>query len=483
MKKRLCLAVLILGLVLASPAGAYYLMDDGYSIYPNEETYQFWETNRVPLDARNIYQVAADNWNFCGEFHDGLVLIHESNTVLPENYPGLNDNYVDKNGNLVDLNRNRYDNMYTFSGGLAAATQFHSGLGDGKRGGVAYVDTNGNEVVALHPEWSEFRMGMINYTGRFENGRALVMRNPSEKYSNLEEPWNSSDPNSWNNYWYGMEYAYIDAKGNLLTNWTFTRRREDVIRLPIYDCNGVWIGYRADPAAWAADAISQEQLYRGGSEAGGGVQDPAQPFVPERHAPGLPDYNKNAPSLFASTAKVTGFHLGDLDFGSAEVTITNPGTATDAGVVAVVFANVDDSNFAGDGDGVFFIPYELAPGESRAYSVDMRGIFNQGMFTPNAFQPYAEQLAGHVAGTVFTFANDADLLNFYDTVPYEQHWYPQNYVNEFQPICDGQPGTDWLLGVAGISRRAADLKHYEYYLPDGSRLNAAKADHFTYCAY
>lgn len=479
MKRKLCALALALALTagLTAPAGAYYLMDDGYSIYPNEETYQFWETNRVPLDARNIYQVAADNWNFCGEFHDGLVLIYESNTVLPENYPGLNDNYVDKNGNLVDLNRNRYDTMYTFSEGLVAATQYHAWANSGKRGGVAYVDTKGNEAVPFHPEWSEFRMD-CDYTGRFENGRALVMRSPKEEYPGLESPYNDN----WDD-WYGIEYAYIDTKGNLLTGWTLTTSRDEIIALPIYDQNGVWIGFRADPEAWAANAISYEQLYKDGSEADGGEQNPTQPFAPEYHAPELPDYNENAPSLFASTAKVTGFHLGDLDFGSGEVTITNPGTLTDAGVVSVAFANVDDSNFAGDGDGVFFIPYELAPGESRAYEVNMTGIFNQGMFEPNTYMPYAEQLAGHVAGTVFIFANDTDLLNFFDTVPYEQHWYPQNHVNEFQPICDGQPGTDWLKGVAGISRRAADLEHYDYWLPDGSRLNAAKADHYTYCGY
>lgn len=472
MARKLCVLFLALALTagLTAPAGAYYLMDDGYTIYPNEESYQFWEKNRFILKDQEIFEESADDWNFCGEFHEGLVLVSESVTVPPEEYPGLNPNYIDKNGKLVDLNRNRYWLMYPFFEGLAAAELKRDKNGEA---GVAYIDTQGNEVVPLNKEWMTYRtssVSIVYYTGRFENGKAVVMR---ERQNPTWDEWAG----------HGFEYAYIDKKGNYLTGWAEAKDKNTIISLPLYDQNGIWIGFREDPAAWAANAISYEQLYKGGSEADGGEQNPTQPFTPEYHAPELPDYNADAPSLFASTAKVTGFHLGDLDFGSAEVTITNPGTVTDAGVVAAVFANVDDSNFAGDGDGVFFIPYELAPGESRAYSVNMRGIFNQGMFAPNAYQPYAEQLAGHVFSTLFTFSDDADLLNFYDTVPYEQHWYPQTIVNEFQPICDGQPGTDWLLGVAGISRRAADLEHYEYYLPDGGRLNAAKADHHTYCGY
>lgn len=327
-------------------------------------------------------------------------------------------------------------------------------------------------------------MGMIDFAGRFENGKALVMRSPrTNPEQGVGEPYNAADPNSWKT-WDGIECAYIDTKGNYVSDWKVIKDEDSIIRLPIYDCNGVWIGHRMDPAAWAANAIPLDQLYKG-KEAGSSAQDPsgtqAQPFYPEWHAPELPDYNSEAPSLFASTAKVTGFHLGDLDYGNATVTITNPGKVADAGVVAAVFVNVDNTNSAIDGDGVFFIPYELGPGESKGYDIRMRGIFNQDMFTAGGEHPYSEQLAGHVFSTIFTFADDADLLNFYDTIPYEQHWYPSHFVSEFQPICDGQPGTDWLKGVAGISRQPGALEFYDYYLPDGSTLNAAKADHYTYC--
>ena len=483
MKKKLCTLLLALALTagLSAPAGAYYLMDDGYSIYSNEETYQWWETTGRQI-GENIYGVAADNWNFCGEFHDGLLLIYESNTVLPENYPGLNYNYVDKNGNLVDLDRNRYDKMFTFSEGLAAATKYHVHTAEGTLGGVAYVDAKGNEVVPFQSDWSELCMGGVYYTGRFENGRALVMRAPSGRIGAVSMP----DSDEWRATWEGFEYAYIDTKGSLLTGWTLVKSHSDIIKLPLYDFNGVWIGFREDPAAWAAHAIPYELLYNGGQEAEGGTQvlpdTPAeQPFVPEWHAPELPDYNENAPSLFASHAKVTGYHLGDLDLGSAEVTITNPTNLTDAGVIAVSFVNVDGSSFDFDGDGVFFIAYELAPGESRSYDVHMRGIINQSMFTPGSKHQYAEQFSSHVEASVWMFEDDADLLAFYDSVPYEQHWYPRNHMNEFQPICDGQVGTDWLRTVADTVRQPNDLNRIDYYLPDGSTVQAGETEHSAYC--
>lgn len=457
---------------LTAPAGAYYLMDDGYSIYPNEESYQFWEKNKFILRERGIHEESADDWNFCGEFHDGLVLVSESVTVPPEESPGLNPNYIDKNGNLVDLNRNRYWLMYPFFEGLAAAELKR---GPGGEAGVAYIDSQGNEVVPLNREWMTYRtssVSIVYYTGRFENGKALVMR---ERQKPTWDEWAG----------HGFEYAYIDKKGNYLTGWTEAKDKDTIISLPLYDQNGIWIGFREDPAAWAANTISYEQLYKDGSEADGGAQNlagtPIQPFTPDWHAPELPDYNANAPSLFASTAKVTGFHLGDLDFGSAQVTITNPNNQTDAGVIAVSFVNVDNTSFDFDGDGVFFVAYELAPGESRTYDVNMKGIVNQSMFTPGNKFSYAEQFSSHVESSVWMFDNDADLLTFYDSIPYEQHWYPRGNIYEFQPICDGQIGTEWLRTMADTIRTPNNLKLIDYYLPDGSTMQTGEAEHSTYC--
>ena len=473
MRKRFCLLALALALAagLTAPAGAYYLMDDGYSIFPNEETYRWTEQNKVNLPKEKWNAVAADNWNFCGEFHEGLLLINEAVTTPPDFLGGYNPNYVDKNGNLVDLNRNRFGSMFPFYEGLAATTSQHL-LRD-----VGYVDKSGSEVIPPNDEWRTFpspSYSTVYYTGRFENGRALVMREPEKPTS---DEWAG----------HGFEYAYIDKKGNYLTGWTVADNKEAIIKLPLYDTNGVWIGFREDEAAWAAHAIPYEKLFNGGKEADGGAQAPAeppaeQPFVPEWHAPALPDYNENAPSLFASHAKVTGYHLGDLDFGSATVTITNPTQLTDAGVIAVSFVNVDGTSFDFDGDGVFFIAYELAPGESRGYDVHMRGIINQEMFAPGSKHQYAEQFSSHVESAVWMFENDDDLWDFYESVPYEQHWYPRNHMNEFQPICDGQAGTDWLRTMADTVRQPNNLKMIDYYLPDGSTIQASEAEHSAYCA-
>lgn len=461
MNRKIICMLLCLGLLACIlPAGAYTLDPDGFTIWPNEETYQFWETYRFQLMDQGIYEVAADNWNFCGEFHDGLVLIHENHT----NPTTLTDNYVDKNGNLVDLNRNRYSDLFPFSEGYAAAFICNE-YGAGNQG-QTFIDTKGNQIVDIDETWRYiYTYAGPSYAGRFENGRALVMRHPKGLDYGMQLPAEGYP-------WYGVEYAYIDTKGNYLTDWTLEEDLNKLFHFPLYDQNGVWIGHRLDEAAWTAAA---------GTAQGSTGQPQEEAFRPDWHAPELPDYNWNAPSQFASTAKVTGFYLGDLDFGSAEVTVTNPTKQTDAGVVAVAFVNVDNSNFAVDGDGVFFIPYELAPGESKTYSVLMTGIFNQKMFTAGGSSTYGQQLAGHVASTVFTFEGEDDLWNFYETIPYEQFWYPHKNINEFQPICDSQPGTDWLASVAGIRRPAADLQYFEYTMPDGSRPNAAAADHETFC--
>lgn len=90
---------------------------DGFTITPNLETLDFWTQYKYPLNDRGIYEHSADNWNFCPEFHDGLLLIQDGTTSSPYGYW---DNYVDKSGNLHDLNQGRYWIMSSFSGGLAA---------------------------------------------------------------------------------------------------------------------------------------------------------------------------------------------------------------------------------------------------------------------------------------------------------------------------------------------------------------------------
>ena len=473
MKKRifrravLC-AALACGL-LAGSAGAYTMEPDGFTITPNQETLDFWTQYKYPLNDQGIYEHSADNWNFCPEFHDGLLLIQD--TVSPSEEYATWDNYVDKSGNLHDLNRGRYYMAFSFSGGLAAVKSEGEMHNSGYN--VGYIDTAGNEVIPCTDEWCTFQYSSIPFTaGRFENGRAVVLRSPELPdygfYSGVDYPYptdtfyyDTINPQRW----YGIEYAYIDTQGNYLTDWVLTQDINTVINLPLYDQDGIRL---SDRVYWGS----------GGGSSTGQPQPPEEvPYVPAYHVPELPDYNMDAPSLFASTAKVTGCSVGMADLGGVTVTVTNPGTVTDAGVVALVAMNQEG---APGKAGVFFIPYEVGPGASKSYSVAMQGIVHEMMFggTWDA-SGYSDLLEQSVDACIVTFRDDDDLFSFYDTIPYEQYWFPQDIPSEFQMVCDGQPGTQWLSSVVGFYRPVRDLSTITYY-PDGSNdsvLSADQVDH------
>ncbi|MEG2420793.1 MAG: hypothetical protein RSB55_04530, partial [Oscillospiraceae bacterium] len=430
MKKKLCAALLCgaLMLGLAAPAGAYMLDAETGKLIVPKEIEGFWGTKEgQELQSRGIYNIAPLAEGYAGEYHEGLYLIRETVTLKNPD-AGMINNYLDKDLNLVDVNKNRYDLLFPFSGGLAACYRFES---TGK-GGVGFVNAKGKEVIPIHKDWRAMRIAKMDFVGRFENGKAVVIRTPISKKTGLHDDFtNSVDTgsdftNSSGKPWAGIEYAYIDTTGKVITPWKATKDTKELIHLPLYCQGGLWIGHMLDKTTWISAAK------------------PKNPLIPERHVPALPEFNQKAPSLFASNAKVTGFHLGDFDYGSGEVTITNPAKVTDAGVVAVCFVNIDNSNSDGDGDGVFFVPYELAPGESRTYNIDMVGIVNIKMFTGNAIRPSAEELKERVASSIWMFENAADLLRFYGNIPYEQFWFPHNIANEFQPICDSGWGNIWL---------------------------------------
>ena len=340
------------------------------------------------------------------------------------------------------------------------------------------MDTNGNEVIPINEEYELFYVGGQNsgtgiYTGRFENGKALVIREPYREPSDhpsisADDPYTCTYDMYYPEKWYGFDYAYIDTTGKLITDWTLVQDWDTVVHMPLYDQDGVWIGHRADTSLWGSTPDTTPEP----------DEDQKEPFIPEYHVPELPEYNKDAESLFASTAKVTGFSLSEADIGTMQLEITNPTSMTDAGVIAVALANTNYPHYSGNTSGVFFVAYELAPGEIKNYSVPIREIINSSMFTSDMnAQAYATELSKYVASTIFTFESDEDLRAFYNTIPYEQHWYPSTLVNDFQPLCDSASGHQWLLDFAGISRYEADLTYKYYYYPDGSELSAKSADH------
>ncbi len=456
-KKFITLVVALVMVISATmPVSAYRFADYGYGpiIVPDAETEKWWVEHVSELHERGIWNAFTYGIDYAGDFSDGL---------LPVTLSSGND-YVDKNGNLANLNQGRYELMYAFSDGMAAVfPKVDTGY---VYNGIGYIDTTGNQIIPTSDEWLSLDIddGM-NYVGYFKDGKAVVLR------ERLNEK-TTQGRFIYGDYFRGLYYAYIDKNGNYLTDWTFTDSWDEVFKLPLYNNVGVWIGH-----SYSAD-LSNVDI-----EAWNGEKADEQPEAPQApafqwHAPELPPYNQEAPSLFGSTAKVTGFYLGDLDFGVAKVTITNPNDVTDAGVIAAVFVNTDHSS--NNRAGCFFVPYELGAGESREYSIEMRGIINQGMFVRDCVHPYAAQLEGAVDASIITFENDADMHDFYNTIPYEQNWQPTSLVSDFQHLCDGPAGNSWLEMI-GMPRIAPRIVTTGYPQSDGGYIAGIDANH-DYCA-
>lgn len=455
----LLLALCLCAGLFAVPAGAYCVVErpnpDGgvyYTFEQDPEARDWWAENYS-----NYFSNGSNLTNFFQpqDFRDGLMLIENCN---------ISDHttmYIDKDGQIHDLNNGRYGFMYPFSEGIAAGWRENE---HGEIGQLCYIDTQGNELFRLNET-----INMVGdwFVGRFENGRCCVTRCPGGKGDYLLEPFVydvASGTYKKEKYFNGFEYAYVDTKGNLVTDWTLVKELDDILALPLYNYSGVWIGHYYSEANCAKDAIAVD-AYRAakGDEIGGADK---SGYVPELHRPELPAYDLTCESHFASTGEITGFHLADMNLGGTTLTITNPTGMTDSGVIAMALCCFD--NTENHTTGVFFVPYKLGPYESGDYTVFHHSILNWTMFTsdPTVVKTYAQQLEGHVAATVFEFSDDADLHSFYDAVPYEQYKYVGTLANDFQQLCDSEAGTQWLLEVAGISRAEPVLEWVYYHVPD-----------------
>ena len=324
------LAAIVLTITtLTIPAQAYTMESDGFTITPNQETLDFWTQYKYPLNDQGIYEHSADNWNFCPEFHDGLLLIQD--TVSPTEEYATWDNYVDKNGTLHDLNQGRYWIMSSFSGGLASV-----GRNSEKSNSVfnvGYIDTKGNEVIPCNEDWCRFQYGTLPFvTGRFENGKAVVLRQPDVPFFGFgvdgirdTTSYNTSLPDRW----YGMEYAYIDTQGNYLTGWKLTQDIDTVLGLPLYDQDGIRL---SDRVYWGS----------------GGSQEPTE--------------NPDPPAVEAtygqSTVKIKGYTIDEDYVGKMLIEVTNNGSAPDKGDLFYVAYSkfIEETDII---DAGVYVPYDL----------------------------------------------------------------------------------------------------------------------------
>ena len=344
------LAAIVLTITtLTIPAQAYTMEADGFTITPNQETLDFWTQHKYPLNDRGIYEHSADNWNFCPEFHDGLLLIQD--TVSPTEEYATWDNYVDKNGTLHDLNQGRYWIMSSFSGGLASV-----GRNSEKSNSVfnvGYIDTKGNEVIPCNEDWCRFQYGTLPFvTGRFENGKAVVLRQPDVPFFGFgidgirdTTSYNTSLPDRW----YGMEYAYIDTQGNYLTDWVLTQDINTLINLPLYDQDGIRL---SDRVYWGS----------------GGSQEPTE--------------NPDPPAVEAtygqSTVKIKGYTIDEDYVGKMLIEVTNNGSAPDKGDLFYVAyskfiegSEIIDAGVYVPNDLILQIQYEVDANSTKTLEVPM----------------------------------------------------------------------------------------------------------------
>ena len=344
------LAAIVLTITtLTIPAQAYTMESDGFTITPNQETLDFWTQYKNSLNNRGIYEHSADNWNFCSEFHDGLLLIQD--TVSPTEEYATWDNYVDKNGTLHDLNQGRYWIMSSFSGGLASV-----GRNSEKSNSVfnvGYIDTKGNEVIPCNEDWCRFQYGTLPFvTGRFENGKAVVLRQPDVPFFGFgvdgirdTTSYNTSLPDRW----YGMEYAYIDTQGNYLTDWVLTQDINTLINLPLYDQDGIRL---SDRVYWGS----------------GGSQEPTE--------------NPDPPAVEAtygqSTVKIKGYTIDEDYVGKMLIEVTNNGSAPDKGDLFYVAyskfiegSEIIDAGVYVPNDLILQIQYEVDANSTKTLEVPM----------------------------------------------------------------------------------------------------------------
>ena len=344
------LAAIVLTITtLTIPAQAYTMGSDGFTITPNQETLDFWTQYKNSLNNRGIYEHSADNWNFCSEFHDGLLLIQD--TVSPTEGYATWDNYVDKNGTLHDLNQGRYWIMSSFSGGLASV-----GRNSEKSNSVfnvGYIDTKGNEVIPCNEDWCRFQYGTLPFvTGRFENGKAVVLRQPDVPFFGFgvdgirdTTSYNTSLPDRW----YGMEYAYIDTQGNYLTDWVLTQDINTLINLPLYDQDGIRL---SDRVYWGS----------GGSQ--GPTENPDPPAVEATYG--------------QSTVKIKGYTIDEDYVGKMLIEVTNNGSAPDKGDLFYVAyskfiegSEIIDAGVYVPNDLILQIQYEVDANSTKTLEVPM----------------------------------------------------------------------------------------------------------------
>jgi hypothetical protein len=359
--------------------------------------------------------------------------------------------YLDRQGNVHNVKDIIGDGYYQFAPffeGLAAVIKYDMNAPTrpvDMRFTVGYVNEKGEEVIPCQYNVIPDTFGQDYFTSRFKDGYAYVYKSDGKSSA----------------YNISGSIAKIDKTGQIVGDWmdygTFLTYdiRKNIQNEPIFRqlqlVSGVYSGFRD----YTCDQFSIVNQWGLGMDyditsypiTADAIVVPTYQWEPYKITAVTIDCDKlgltmPAPATrYQSTAKLTSAGLGDLDFDTFYVTVTNPTDNYDSGTVALVLASYQAT--------VHFVDYSLAPRESKTYPVDVNGHIGN-----TSRKPYVLLTSGwgaYLNADIITFSDDEDLFAYRATIPYEKNEkYYSMYFDYF--VCYGQPGDNWLKNYTGIKR-------------------------------
>lgn len=147
--------------------------------------------------------------------------------------------------------------------------------------------------------------------------------------------------------------------------------------------------------------------------------------------------------------------LPDLDYDVFDLTVTNPTDGRDSGTIGLVLASIKGT--------VHFVDYDLAPHESKTYSIPVAGHI--GNTTNEMFVILGSGWGAYLNADIITFKDDADRDAYRAAVPCERE--KSHYGGDMAQqedgvrliLCYGQPGDDWLKQYTGIARKKQPFQY------------------------
>jgi len=395
---------------------------------------------------------------FFGDAQSKYAMVNLKNTASGE----YQSAYIDRQGNVEF-----FTPLSAHS--ITKAPVFYDGIGVAvKRGGennrklyVSYYNQDRAVIVDYAKEYeamaNPYSTGHL-IVSEFYDGFAYVFKDVSDGY------FYKPDGDEWDKLAYetkaiSASYAKINTKGELISDWS---KKQVIIPAEAWkgDQGISYDNYLHDSSAIKFHFAREMKIADYGGNGNTLLTYPAtadQVVIKTAGEFRIVDVSAfggaaqpKETTTYQSKAKLTNAGIGDLDYDVFEVTITNPTDKYDSGTVALVLASSQAT--------VHFVDYDLAPNESKVYTVSVTGHIGN---TSRA--PYVILNSGwgaYLNADIITFSDDEDLDAYRAAVPYEANEkYYGYFIGLGYVVCYGQPGDDWLKNYTGISRKT---QPYQY---------------------